>query len=394
MGSATASPTISEIARIHLRWALTDGVGPLTFQRLCDHFGDAERALGVSAGQLQDIKGIGRERANRIASSREMIDVETEIAAAGELGIRILCREDADYPAPLKQIPDPPIVLFVRGELRATDAIAIAVVGSRKCTINGGEQARRFGELLAGAGLTVVSGLARGVDSFAHHGAIAAGGRTLAVMGNGLNRVYPPENQALAEQILQHGAWISELPVQAAVRAENFPSRNRIIAGLSLGTLVVEAAHRSGALITARLANDYNREVFALPGRATDPMSRGTNELIRDGIAKLVLSLDDILDGLGAVGEKLRSGAAAATKAEATGAALPLFDGPAVATQTSASHTPLEGRVLAALVEETTVDELIRTVGTGAGEVIGTLTALELKGLIKRLPGQRVAKRA
>jgi DNA processing protein len=293
--------------------------------------------------------------------------------------VRLICREDADFPPGLRQVPDVPIVLYVRGELRPTDAVAIAIVGSRRCTIYGSEQARRFGELLASAGFTVVSGLARGIDPFAHHGAVDAGGRSIAVMGNGLHEVYPAENRTLAEKLLESGAWISELPIRAAVRAENFPSRNRIIAGMTLGTIVVEAANRSGALITARLANEYNREVFAVPGRAQDPMSGGTNALIRDGSAKLVTCLEDVLQELGDVGARL-------------GAKPPAAD-PRPAVQEALSVTALERCVLDAVGPDPMLQDGVLSAVDGApGELLAAITSLELKGLIRRLPGSMVVR--
>ena len=306
IGVRVMAETITDTGRVYLRWALTDGIGPLTFSRMLIQLGDPAEALGASAGVLQTVKGIGREKASAIARSRDSAAVDEEVSAAEVHGVRIVCRADAEYPEGLKRIPDAPIVIYVKGDLLPTDVVALAIVGSRRCTIYGSEQARRFGELLAGAGFTVVSGLARGIDAFAQHGAADAGGRSIAVMGRGLAEIYPPENEALATRLLEHGAWVSELPMQAAVRAENFPSRNRIIAGMTLGTLVIEAAQRSGALITARLATEYNREVFALPGRAQDPMSIGTNALIRDGGAKLVMSLEDILEEISEVAEALR----------------------------------------------------------------------------------------
>lgn len=376
------SEVISDIGRTYLRWALTDGIGPLTFARLLIQLGDAEKALGAPASVLQTVKGIGVEKADAIARSRDGTEAEIEVAAAAEHGVRIICRADEDYPEGLKRIPDAPIVLYVKGELRPTDAVAVAVVGSRRCTIYGSEQARRFGELLAGAGFTVVSGLARGTDAFAHHGAVEAGGRSIAVMGRGLTEIYPPENQALAQKLLDSGAWVTELPMRAAVRAENFPGRNRIIAGMSLGTLVVEAAQRSGALITARLASEYNREVFAIPGRVQDPMSQGTNALIRDGAAKLTTCLEDILDELGEVGQKMRGTEARrheGTKGE------------------SAAGAPLsaaESRVYGVIGYDAVLqDVILRAAELPPGEVLAAMTSLELKGLIRRLPGNLVVRR-
>jgi DNA processing protein len=388
---------ISNLGRTHLRWALTDGIGPLTFSRLLIQLGDPEKALGASAQILQTVRGIGREKAAEIARGRDSAAVELEIAAAVEHDVRIICRADEEYPEGLKRIPDAPIVLYVKGELRPTDAVAIAVVGSRRCTIYGSEQARRLGELLAGAGFTVVSGLARGIDAFAHHGAVDSGGRSIAVMGQGLTAVYPPENRALAEKLLERGAWLSELPMKAAVRAENFPGRNRIIAGLALGTVVVEAAQRSGALITARLASEYNREVFAVPGRVQDPMSQGTNALIRDGAAKLVMCLEDILDELGEVGRAMRSGVAVAPGAVAAGA--PAGRSSEGTRPSGGCAAPLglsaaEQRVYDAIgYDELLQDAVIRAAELPPGEVLAALTSLELKGLIRRLPGNLVVRR-
>lgn len=186
---------ISDIGRTHLTWALTDGVGPIVFSRLLTYFGDAETARGVSAGQLEQVHGIGRGKADKISRARDSATIEDEIRAAADEGIRIICRADPEYPPGLKEIPDAPIVLYIKGDYRDTDAIAIGVVGTRRCSIYGSEQARRFGELLAAAGFTVVSGLARGIDAFAHHGAVDSGGRSIAVLGNGLTEIYPPENR-------------------------------------------------------------------------------------------------------------------------------------------------------------------------------------------------------
>lgn len=406
------SGILSDAARAHLIWALTDGVGPKVFGRIVEAFGDAESALGASAAQLQAIKGIGRETADGIARTRDAVNAEAEIAAAAEFGVRILCRVDAEYPPGLRNIPDPPIVLYVKGELRDTDAVALAIVGSRKCSIYGSEQARRFGELFAQAGFTVVSGLARGVDAFAHHGAVDAGGRSIAVFGNGLNDVYPPENRPLAERLLLHGAWLSELPMRTHVRATNFPGRNRIIAGMTLGTLVIEAAARSGALITARLASEYNRELFALPGRVQDPTSFGTNALIRDGGAKLVTCLDDVLCELGAVGSAIRAGLrpkATRKDGDRTSAAPEtLFDAEdganggrpadggtaACAAPALATLSRNERRVYDSIDTQPQLQDIVLAAADlPAGDVLAAFTTLELKGLIRRLPGQRVMRR-
>ena len=378
---------LSESARPHLIWSLTEGVGPILYTRILEHFGSASEALDAPARALEQIRGVGRSSSDRIVATRGADAAGREIERARSLGVRILCREDADYPEGLRRIPDAPIVLYVRGDVTRADTLALAVVGSRRCSIYGSEQARRFGELLAGAGFTVVSGLARGVDAFAHHGAVDAGGRSIAVLGSGLREAYPPENRPLAERLLTSGAWISELPLDVPVRAENFPSRNRIIAGMTLGTLVVEAAQRSGALITARLAGEYNREVFALPGRLDEPMACGTNALIRDGAAKLVTGLDDILAELGDVGRLMAPDE-------------PERPPPAAASVTNegllaaARLTDVEERVYAAIeATPTPQDRVLATADVGAGETLAALTSLELKGLIRRLPGHLVARR-
>jgi len=439
---------ISDAGRVHLRWALIDGVGPLLFSRLLIQFGSAAAALSASASGLAEIRRIGAKSARSIVEQRTAVDIEAEIAAAAEHGVRIICREDGEYPPGLKQVADAPIVLYVKGELLPTDAVALAVVGTRRCSIYGGEQARRFGELLAGAGFTVVSGLARGIDALAHHGAVEAGGRSIAVMGMGLTEIYPPENQALAAKLLEHGAWISELPMQADVRRENFPSRNRIIAGMTLGTLVIEAPQRSGALITARLACEYNREVFAVPGRAQDPLAFGSNELIRRGYAKLTTCLEDILEELDAVGEKMRPAGDTSAGARTAGRDRPEA-GPT--GNVAASGSPAEGLAAGAAPAEDVAaaprggrrsegdtargavargsepggadesvaserrpvprlsavekhvydvisyepmlqDVVLRASQLPPGEVIAAFTSLELKGLIKRLPGQLVVR--
>ena len=382
------SEVISDIGRTHLTWALTEGVGPLGFTQLVNHFGSATKALEAPATLLADVHRFGPRKAEQVARGRDAVTLDEEIETAAAHGVRIVCRADPDYPKGLVQIPDAPIVLYVKGEYRETDAIAMAVVGSRRCTIYGSEQARRFGELLAGAGFTVVSGLARGIDSFAHHGAVDAGGRSIAVLGCGLTSIYPPENQALAEKVLESGAWFGELPMKTSVRPANFPSRNRIIAGMTLGTLVIEAAQRSGALITGRLANDYNREVFAVPGRLQQPMSIGTNALIRDGIAKLVADLDDILVELGEVGIRMQG---ASARGEGDEESVPSSGGDAGATSLLLSAA--EQRVYDVVTYEALLQDVVmRAAGLPPGDVLAALTTLELKGLIKRLPGNLVMR--
>ena len=384
--------TISDVARTHLHWALTDGIGSIVFGRLLLKFGSARTALGASAGELQNIHRIGRESADNIARARDAVSIEPEIEAAAERGVRILCRDDKEYPEILTRIDDPPIVLYVKGELRPTDAVAVSIVGSRQCTIYGSEQARRFADLLAGAGFTIVSGLARGIDAFAHHGAVDAGGRSIAVLGNGLREIYPSQNEALASKLVENGALLSELPMSVTVQGGNFPPRNRIIAGLSLGTIVVEARQRSGALITSRLASEYNREVFAVPGRVQDPMSFGTNRLIARGEAKLVTCLEDVLDELGEVGMEMRDGmnARATAASSADGGSDRKRSEPKPAPQLNAVESGVYNTIG---YDPILQDAIVGMLNLPPGEIIGAFTSLELKGLIQQLPGQLVVRR-
>lgn len=387
--------TITETGRAHLRWALTDGVGPLIFSRLLVQFGSAEAALGATAAEMQLVKGISRDGAERILRTATQIKIENELDACAARGVRIVARADPGYPAGLREVPDPPIALWVKGELRETDAIAIAVVGTRRCSIYGSEQARRFGELLAGAGFTVISGLARGIDAFAHHGAVDAGGRSIAVMGNGLSEIYPPENTALAEKLIEHGALLSELPMATVVRRGNFLPRNRIIAGMSLGTIVVEAPARSGALATARLAQDYNREVFAVPGRLQEATAIGTNKLIQDG-AKLITSLEDILVEFPDVAARLVGQGTLSFGAASDGAAGAGAGGGSSGGGDSrplGALSPAESAVLEALSYDPMLQEFaLQLVPIPPGEALAAVTSLELKGLVRRLPGQQIVR--
>jgi len=376
---------ISDAGKKHLRLQLAADVGPVLLRKLLAHFGSLNEVLGASAARLADVNGIGSRRAAAILEARQDESVETEIARAASCGLRIVCPEDPDYPKPLLNIPDPPICLYIRGNIEPPDGVSIAIVGSRLCSHYGREQAVRFGELLGGAGFTVVSGLARGIDGHAHRGALKAGGRSIAVLGNGLASVYPPEHKPLAEQIAASGAVVSELPIDTSPLSSNFPRRNRIIVGLALGVIVIEAGRRSGALITARLASEYNREVFAVPGAIDRPeYSAGVNALIRDGGAKLVTGLEDVLEELAAVGEIMgrHSGPGDARESQQ--------ESPTV--KTTVQLTRDERAVLDAIGDGLEDVDLIASANElEASRVATILTALELKGLVQRLSGNRFA---
>src|SRR6185437_8512263 len=242
-----------------LRLAMTDGIGPILIRRIIDATGGAEAACNASVAVLRVIEGIGTSKANAIRQSMSAAPVDDELARCKAIGVSLICPDDEIYPALLKEIPDPPAVLYLKGDLQPRDLNAIAIVGSRKCSFYGREQAERFAALLAGAGFTVISGGARGIDSSAHRGAMShPQGRTIAVLGSGIDVPYPPENAPLFEEIAKsgRGAVLSEYPLGSPPMRENFPRRNRIVRGLSRGVLVIEADQRSGALITARQACD------------------------------------------------------------------------------------------------------------------------------------------
>ncbi|MCU0651544.1 MAG: DNA-processing protein DprA [Candidatus Omnitrophica bacterium] len=271
-------------------------IGSIRLGRLLDYFGKFENVFRASAEKLITIAGISENVANRIHTFKPE-DLTRELESAQKLGLKIIILGDADYPEILKNIPSPPIVLYVKGKLEKEDNLAIGIVGSRRASYYGLSSAEKFAAELAGCGLTIVSGMARGIDTAAHRGALKMKGRTLAVIGSGFKHIYPEENIALAEEITANGAVISEFSINTQPFKENFPRRNRLISGLSLGTLVVEAARNSGALITADFALEQGKEVFCLPGRIDSPGSFGTNELIKQG-AKLVSTKDDILEEL------------------------------------------------------------------------------------------------
>ena len=310
-----------------------------------------------------------RTRADIVAALSE------QRGLAGRAGARLLLSEDDEYPASLAAVPAPPTFLLARGELRKEDALALAIVGSRRATAYGLQAAERLGADLAARGVTIVSGFARGIDTAAHRGALAAGGRTIAVLGCGVDVTYPPENRKLVGQVLERGALISQFPMGTPALPGHFPLRNRTIAGLTLGTIVVEAAERSGALITAGHAGELGREVFAVPGPVTSETSRGANRLIQDG-AKLVQGWEDVLAELPPVWRRCLT--------ECVGAEAP---GPAPEGD--------ETRVLPLLGGEPIhIDHVIARSGVPSGRAAAALLNLELKGWVRQLPGQHYVRSA
>lgn len=358
-----------------LRLSLIPGVGPRLRQALLDHFGSPGEILLARGDQLRAVPGIGDKLAERIVTARDSDAAEREIELAAERNIHIIADDDPRYPRLLREVPDPPCVLFVYGDVIPQDAVAVAIVGSRHSTRYGLQQAERLGGSLARAGVTVISGLARGIDAAAHRGAMAAGGRTIAVLGSGLLRIYPPEHVKLADEVSGSGAVISELPLKFGAMSGTFPQRNRLISGMTLGTIVVEAALRSGALITARHAMEQGREVFAVPGRVDSRMSHGCHQLIRDG-AKLVENVDDVLEELGPLVEPTADA-----------------DGRTVRHPAELKLNEIERRVLESIDNEpTSIDGIQARLGLPISQVLATLSVLEMRRLIDRTSGTQVVR--
>jgi DNA processing protein len=373
-----------------LQLALTDGIGPVLQQRLIEACGDVASACRANANALRAIEGIGSSKSAKIheALKRSADLVHGEIVKARDAGVQLICLDDETYPALLREIPDPPAVLYMRGTLEPRDLNSVAIVGSRKCSFYGREQAERFGALLAGAAISVISGGARGIDSAAHRGAMSpTNGRTIAVLGSGVDVAYPPENASLFDQIAHRGAVLSEYPLGTPPIAENFPRRNRIVSGMSRGVLVIEADERSGALITARQAcDDHGRPVFAIPGRVDNKLSIGPHKLIRDG-ATLVTNLEEILEGLGPVPHSaIEPGLFVESKV--AGSATPQ----AADKPEPVGLSEQQRAILLHLDEPLDVDAIIERTTLPAHPVLQELTFLSLRGLVRR-EGQHYARR-
>lgn len=353
---------------------MTDLIGPVRARALIEALGSPQAVFSADRVQLLSVKGIGEDVAEALLKQRDSIDPAAEEGRARALGARILTPVDAEYPEPLSKIYDPPLALYVRGTLEKTDRHAIALVGTRHASHYGLTVADRLAYQLGKVGFTVISGLARGIDTAAHRGALKAGGRTIAVLGGALDRLYPPENEKLAEEIVRHGAVISEYPLGCEPNRTTFPYRNRVISGLAMGVVVVEAGATSGALHTVDQALEQGRTVFAVPGRVDNPGAKGPHQLIKAG-ARLVEDVDDIL-------QEFEFLIPPETRREAE----KLDSRPSVAL------SDLEQKIVRALWEEPLdVDSLTRKSGLKSQEVGSLLIALEMKRVVRMLPGRLVA---
>ncbi len=351
---------------------MMEDIGPVRVRSLMELLGSASAILTAGMQDLVKADGVGPELARRIIEQRTCSDPAEEAVRAGKLGARIITQLDDDYPAALKSIHDPPLALYMWGNFTPRDKHAIAIVGTRRCSHYGNMVADRLAYQLAQTGFTVVSGLARGIDEVAHAGALKGGGRTLAVLGSAIDKLYPPESEELCERIAANGAVISEFPLGTAPGRTTFPMRNRIVSGLSMGVVVVEAAYRSGALITAYEALEQGRAVFAVPGRIDSQASRGTHQLIKTG-ARLVEDVDDILQEFEYLFPSERS-------VKDTFKARP-------EVQLSAD----EQAVVRALWEgPADVDMLSRRSGLDSARLSGIMLALEMKRVVRMLPGRMV----
>jgi DNA processing protein len=356
-----------------LALSLIPGLGSILIKRLLDQFETPEAVFRAPMKRLLKIEGLGEKVAGQIQRGPLEKLVVTELSLLKEVGGRIITLKDEDYPKRLKDIYDPPALLYIRGELKREDELAIAIVGSRKTSPYGRWITEKIGQDLAHHGVTVVSGMARGIDSVVHQGALQGGGRTIAVLGCGVDVIYPSENRSLFYQIIEHGAVLSEFPMGTPPEGGHFPRRNRIISGLSIGVVIVQASSESGSLITAGYALEQGREVFAVPGNVGAEGSRGTNRLIKEG-AKLVESSEDILEEI-----------------------LPQWRREEETVQKAEIHVPdlpEDERLLYNLLGETPlhIDAIIRESQLDPGKVSSLLLNLELKGLISQWPGKCFSK--
>ena len=380
---ATAN-SISREATCWLALALTQGLGPTRIRKLVEHFGRPDRVLNASLTELE-ATGMLAVSAQSIATGKSLDLAQQECAKASEAGARIVALSDPEYPARLKEIYDPPVVLYVRGNVDLLAKPGIAIVGTRHPTPYGTGMSERLSTDLAAHGLVIISGMARGVDTAAHRGAISAKGKTIAVFGTGIDVMYPKENTRLAEQILAlDGALISEFPVGTFAAPQNFPIRNRIISGMSVGVLVVEAAEYSGTRITSRCALEQNRDVYAVPGNVTNKNAWGPNTLIKQG-AKLVATWEDVWEELPTDVQVVLSEEQNESPEPATASLFP-----------DDAASPHEKKILKLIKpdESVHIDQLVQMLENemSSSEIFAALFELELNGKIRQLPGKNFVK--
>ena len=368
--------------------ALVPGVGGTRFVRLMARFGSPAKVLAAAEAELAEV--VGKSVARNIRQYRDAVDTETQERLMRLHGAAVITMDDRGYPTLLAEIYDPPLMLFVRGALRETDQYAVAIVGTRRPSHYGAAMAERLAGDLAARGITVVSGMAEGIDAAAHEGALKAGGRTIAVVGSGVDQVFPAAHADLMRRIIAQGAVISPFPMGMSALKTNFPQRNRIISGISLGTVVVEAPPGSGSLITAKHAAEQGREVFAVPGEAGRPNSRGPHALIREG-ARLVETVEDILVEL-----RIPTAAHAAPAPDSSHTppdTRDTADQPPPPPLSAPGLTELETDILASLSSEGAfVDEIALTCRRAVSETLSALTILELKGLVRQHSGKRFSR--
>jgi DNA processing protein len=361
------------------------GLTNLRIRKLLDYCGSAQKVLALNPKDLIEQKVLPAEAVQKFSAFNPGDFLKKENDLLARHGVRVVTFLDEDYPAHLKEIPDAPVVLYVKGNISSENSLSIAMVGSRRASVYGMSMAEKFARELAELGVTIVSGLARGIDTASHKGALKAGGQTLAVLGCGLARVYPDENKALAEKVAQNGAVISEFPMEAGPLAYHFPQRNRIISGLSLGVVVVEASLRSGALITSRFALEQGREVFAVPGNVNHPNALGVNRMIKEG-AKLITCVDDILEELKVPMEAFLQAHRKAPEA----AHAPAL---AVAQEETVALLPEEREIYDRIpTEPVSLETLVASLKESGNAVWKILLSLQLKHLIRQRPGNYFEK--
>lgn len=361
----------------YLQLVLTTGIGSIILDRLMERFGGPNEILSASPNELSGVDGVGVSLIRNLRSTEFRDRAARTIETCQARGVEILLPTDSSFPRLLREIPDPPSVLFVRGNLLRRDDLSIAVVGTRTCSQYGRGQAERFSRILARAGLTIVSGLARGIDAAAHEGALDADyeSRTIGVLSSGVTEIFPPEHEELAQRIADRGALISEMPPGSKPKKGMFPRRNRLISGLAIATLVIEASERSGALITARTAGEQGRDVFALPGLVTSANARGSNRLIRDG-AVLAQDPEDILESLGPLVAEVK-----------------INPDQTIMHASELQLNEQETIVLQAIhAEPTAIDSIVIASGLPVARVLSTLSVLEMRRLIRRISGQVVQR--